>query len=50
MSPPEVEEKFLSLAEPVLGDAQARSVIGEVQALADRDSLNNLLALLRLSS
>jgi 2-methylcitrate dehydratase PrpD len=48
MSPPEVEEKFLSLAAPALGDAKARSVIGEVQALAGRDSLNELLAFLRL--
>ena len=45
MSVQEVEEKFLSLAAPVLGDAQARSVIGAVQALADRDSLDELLAL-----
>ena len=47
MSVREIEEKFLSLAAPVLGDAQARSVIGEVQALANRDSLSELLALLR---
>ena len=50
MSVREIEEKFLSLAAPVLGDAQARSVIGEVQALADRDSLSELLALLRAST
>ena len=50
MSAGEVEEKFLSLAVPVLGDAQARSVLGEVQALADRDSLSELLALLRAST
>ena len=49
MSVQEVEEKFLSLAAPVLGDSRARSVIGELQALADRDSLNALLALLRVS-
>jgi hypothetical protein len=49
MSVGEIEEKFLSLAAPVLGDSQARSVIGEVQALADRDSLSELLALLRAS-
>ena len=48
MSVQEVEEKFLSLAAPVLGDAKARSVIGAIQALADRDSLNELLALLRI--
>ena len=50
MSVQEVEEKFLSLAAPVLGDAKARSVIGAVQALADRDSLNELLALLKVSA
>lgn len=50
MSVREIEEKFLSLAAPVLGDAQARSVIGEVQALTDRDSLSELLALLRVST
>jgi 2-methylcitrate dehydratase PrpD len=48
MSVPEVEEKFLSLAAPVLDDSKARSVIGEVQALADRESLSELLALLRV--
>jgi 2-methylcitrate dehydratase PrpD len=48
MSAQEVEEKFLSLAAPVLGDFKARSVIGEVQALADRESLSELLALLRI--
>ena len=50
MSVREIEEKFLSLAAPVLGDPKARSVIGEVQALADRDSLSELLALLRVST
>jgi 2-methylcitrate dehydratase PrpD len=50
MSVQEVEEKFLSLAAPVLGDAEARSVIGAVQALADRDSLSELLALLKVST
>jgi 2-methylcitrate dehydratase PrpD len=50
MSVREIEEKFLSLAAPVLGDPKARSVIGEVQALADRDSLSELLALLRAST
>lgn len=48
MSAQEVEEKFLTLAAPVLGDAKARSVIGEVQALADSESLSGLLALLRI--
>jgi 2-methylcitrate dehydratase PrpD len=50
MSVQEVEEKFLSLAAPVLGDAKARSVIGAVQTLADRDSLNDLLAFLKVST
>jgi 2-methylcitrate dehydratase PrpD len=50
MSAQEVEEKFLSLAAPVLGDSKARSVIGEVQALADGESLSKLLALLRVSA
>jgi 2-methylcitrate dehydratase len=50
MSRPEVEEKFLSLAAPLLGDAKARSVIGEVQGLEDRESLNGLLTLLSVST
>ena len=50
MSVQEVEEKFLLLAVPVLGDAKARSVIGAIQALADRASLNELLALLKVSA
>jgi len=49
MSVQEVEEKFLSLAAPVLGDA-ARLVIGAVQVLADSDSLSELLALLKIST
>jgi 2-methylcitrate dehydratase PrpD len=48
MSRAEVEEKFLSLAAPLLGDAKARSVIGEVHGLEERDSLNGLLALLKV--
>ena len=50
MSVQEVEEKFLSLAAPLLGDAKARSVIGEVQGLEERESLNELLALLKVST
>ena len=50
MSVQEVKEKFLSLAAPVLGDAKAQSVIGAIQVLADRDSLNELLAFLRVST
>jgi 2-methylcitrate dehydratase PrpD len=48
MSRSEVEEKFLSLAAPLLGDARARSVIDEVQGLEERDSLDPLLALLKV--
>jgi 2-methylcitrate dehydratase PrpD len=48
MSRSEVEEKFLSLAAPLLGDAKARSVIDEVQGLEERDSLDPLLALLKV--
>ena len=43
MSTQEIEEKFLSLAAPILGDAKARSVIEEVYALDSRDSLEPLL-------
>lgn len=50
MSVQEVEEKFLSLATPVLGDSKARSVIREVRGLADRDSLNELIVLLKVSA
>ncbi len=50
MSAQEVEEKFLSLAAPLLGDAKARSVIGEVQGLEERESLNGLLTLLSVST
>jgi 2-methylcitrate dehydratase PrpD len=46
MAAGEVEKKFLSLAEPVLGDERARSVIHEVQCLDGRESLNGLLAAL----
>ena len=50
MSVQEVEQKFLSLAAPVLGAAKARSAIGAVQALADDDSLDELRALLKVST
>jgi len=50
MSVQEVEQKFLSLAAPVLGAAKARSAIGAVQALADHDSLDELRALLKVST
>jgi 2-methylcitrate dehydratase PrpD len=45
----EVEEKFLSLAEPILGDEKARSVVQEVESLDGRDSLAPLLAALRIA-
>jgi hypothetical protein len=48
MVPQEVEEKFLSLAAPLLGDAKARSVMDEVQGLAERESLDELLTLLKV--
>jgi len=48
MTQSEVEEKFLSLAAPVLGDEKARTFIEGVQSLDGRDSLAPLLAALRL--
>jgi 2-methylcitrate dehydratase PrpD len=50
MTPEGVEEKFLSLAVPVLGEAKARAVIDEVQSLSARESLEGLLSALRLLS
>ena len=47
MSAQEVEEKFLSLAMPVLGDAKAQSVIGEIHVLEKSESLEGLLASLK---
>jgi len=49
MTREEVEEKFLSLAGPLLGEAKASSVIGEVQALDSRDSLEPLIDSLKVS-
>jgi 2-methylcitrate dehydratase len=46
MTRQDVEEKFLGLVAPVLGDEKARAVIGEVQALDARDSLAPLLGAL----
>jgi 2-methylcitrate dehydratase PrpD len=43
----EVEEKFFSLAAPIIADEKARSVVQEVEALEARDSLNGLLAFLK---
>jgi 2-methylcitrate dehydratase PrpD len=44
----ELEEKFLSLAAPVLGETKARAVIDEVRQLQARGSLQGLLSVLRL--
>jgi 2-methylcitrate dehydratase PrpD len=49
MTQSEIEEKFLSLAAPVLGDQKARLVIDEVSSLESRNSLRPLLAALKLS-
>ena len=49
MTQSEVEEKFLSLAAPALGDQKARSVIDEVSSLESRNSLRPLLTALKLS-
>ena len=46
----EVEEKFLSLAAPIVGDEKARSIVQEVESLDARDSLEPLLGFLRLPS
>ena len=45
----EVEEKFLSLAAPIIGDEKARSVVKEVESLDTRNSLESLLAVLKPS-
>jgi 2-methylcitrate dehydratase PrpD len=45
----EVEEKFFSLAAPVIGDEKARSVIGKIESLDARDFLEPLLSSLRPS-
>jgi 2-methylcitrate dehydratase PrpD len=47
MTPSEVEEKFLSLAAPVLGDEKARTVVNEVYSLGLSGSLGPLLATLK---
>ena len=49
MTQREVEEKFLGLSAPVLGEAKARAVVEEVQSLDSRDSLEPLLATLKVS-
>jgi 2-methylcitrate dehydratase PrpD len=50
MTRKEVEEKFLSLAAPVLGEAKARLVIEEVEALDSRESLEALISYLKVSN
>ena len=49
MTRQEIEEKFVSLAAPVLGEERARSVIGEVASLASRDSVEPLLHAVKVS-
>jgi 2-methylcitrate dehydratase PrpD len=50
MTREEVEEKFLLLAAPVIGEAKARSVISEVHSLDSLDSLAPLIACLKVSA
>jgi 2-methylcitrate dehydratase PrpD len=50
MARDEVEQKFLSLATPIIGHSQARAVIADVGSLDRRDSLEPLISSLRLSS
>ena len=45
----EVEQKFLSLATPIIGDAKARSVIRQIESLDANSSLEPLLGSLRAS-
>ena len=47
MTADEVEEKFLSLAAPVLGNNKAVAIKDEVQSLDACDSLDGLLAALK---
>ena len=49
MTQREVEEKFLGLSVPVLGIVKARAVVEELQSLDAGDSLEPLLATLKLS-
>jgi 2-methylcitrate dehydratase PrpD len=49
MSRQDVEEKFLGLAVPVLGEEKVKSVIAEVRSLGARDSLQPFLAALKTS-
>jgi hypothetical protein len=45
----EVEEKFMSLAVPVIGNEKAHSVVQEVESLDSRNSLESLVALLKVA-
>ena len=49
MSTREVEEKFIDLALPILGDTSARAVMQEIQSLEARNSLQALISLLRVN-
>ena len=49
MRPDEVEEKFSSLAAPIVGDKKARLIVQEIESLDARDSSNRLLELLKPS-
>jgi len=49
MSEAEVEEKFLSLAAPILSEEKARLVVREVHSLDSHDSLEPLLAALKVT-
>jgi 2-methylcitrate dehydratase PrpD len=46
MSEKEIEEKFLSLATPILGAERARSVVDAVESLDRLESLNDLFSAL----
>jgi 2-methylcitrate dehydratase PrpD len=48
MTPDEVEEKFLSLAAPILTEEKAKSVVGEVRLLDASDSVAPLLTALKV--
>ena len=48
MSTREVEEKFIDLALPILGDTSARAVMQEIHSLEARNSLQALISLLRV--
>jgi 2-methylcitrate dehydratase PrpD len=46
MSAAEIEEKFLSLAAPVLGDERALLVQRDIESLEERKSLEGIVAAL----